>query len=131
MIVTFIIVLVLVIWFASAFFVDGLPKKYRLRKCMSKYWKSTFPNSNKEEIREFLILFTDAFAFSSKDKLNFTPNDKILDIYRALYPSQWTGDSLEVESLALDIENKYRVIFKDLWHDDLTLGQLFASVKNT
>lgn len=126
--VTFIIIFV--IFLVSAFYVDGLPKEYRLRKCMGKYWKSIFPSSSKEDIREFLILFTDAFAFSNKDKLSFTPNDKIYDIYTALYPSKWMADSLEIETLARDIENKYHINFIELWNEDLTLGDLFSSVKN-
>ena len=129
--VTYIVVLVVVIWLASAFYGGGLPKKYRLRKCMGKYWKSAFPNSSKDDIREFLILFTDAFAFSTKDKLNFSPSDKILDIYHELYPTKWMADSLEVETLATDIENKYSFNFNKLWHENLTLGELFSIVKNT
>jgi propanediol dehydratase small subunit len=129
--VTYIVILGIVIFLASAFYVDGLPKKYRLRKCMGKYWKSEFPNSSKKDIREFLILFTDAFAFSNKDKLNFAPNDKIYDIYTALYPSKWMADSLELETLAIDIENQYSLCFNELWSEDLTLGELFSRIKNT
>ena len=110
---------------------DTLPKKYRNRNCMGKNWKSTFPNSSKEDIREFLFMFTDAFAFSQSDKLKFEPDDKILDIYRELYPSKWMADALEVETLVEDCEKKYSINFNDLWHDNLTLGELYSGVKNT
>jgi hypothetical protein len=129
--VTYIVILGIVIFLASAFYVDGLPKKYRLRKCMGKHWKSEFPNSSKKEIREFLILFTDAFAFSNNDKLNFSPDDKIYDIYSELYPSKFGVDSLELETLAIDIENQYSLCFNELWSEDLTLGELFSRIKNT
>ena len=110
---------------------DTLPKKYRKRSCMGKNWKSTFPNSSKEDIREFLLMFTDAFALSPSDKLKFEPDDKVLDIYRELYPSKLMADALEVETLAEDCEKKYSINFNGLWHDNLTLGELFFSVKNT
>jgi hypothetical protein len=110
---------------------DTLPKKYRNRNCMGKKWKSTFPNSGKEDIREFLLMFTDAFAFSQNDKLKFEPDDKILVIYRELYPSKSTPDSLEVETLIDDCEKKYSINFNDFWHDNLTLGELYTGVKNT
>jgi propanediol dehydratase small subunit len=110
---------------------DTLPKKYRNRNCMGKNWKSAFPSSSKEDIREFLLMFTDAFAFSSSDKLKFEPDDKILDIYNELYPSKWMADALEVETLVLDCEAKYDIKFNDLWHDNLTLGELYFGVKNT
>ena len=73
------VILILLFWVG-----DTLPKKYRKRSCMGKNWKSTFPSSSKEDIREFLLMFTDAFAFSPSDKLKFEPDDKILDIYREL-----------------------------------------------
>ena len=98
---------------------------------MGKRWKDQFPNSRKEDIRDFLILFTDSFAFSSDDKLKFEPQDKLLDIYRDLYPSKWSADSLEFETLTDELNNKYKVKLNEIWHDNLTLGELYSGVKNT
>ena len=108
-----------------------LPKKYRNRNCMGKNWKIEFPNSSKEDIRKFLLLFTEAFALSENDKLKFEPNDKLLDIYRALYPTNWMADALEFETLADELDKKYKVKFDQIWHNDLTLGELYMSVKTT
>ncbi len=124
------IITLIVIAIAWSVYTGDVPKKYRLRKCTGKNWKEKFPDVPKEEIRSFLFLFTDAFAFSRKQKLKFEPEDKILDIYKALYPAKWMPDSMEVETLAQDIEKEYNVSFKDIWHEDLTLGDLFAKVKN-
>ena len=44
------VILILLFWVG-----DTLPKKYRKRSCMGKNWKSTFPSSSKEDIREFLL----------------------------------------------------------------------------
>ena len=104
---------------------------YRLRSCMGKKWISTFPDSSKSEIREYLQIFIDAFAFSNKDKLQFEPNDKILDVYKELYPSRWSADALELETFAEDIEAKYNFNLNKFWYEELTLGELFYRVKNT
>jgi len=77
-----------------------------------------------------LLLFTDAFAFSRKQKLKFEPEDKIFDIYKALYPKEWMPDSLEVETLAEDIEREYGINFTSIWHEGLTLGGLFGALQS-
>jgi hypothetical protein len=102
-----------------------LPLAFRARSCQGKLWKNAFPSSTKEELRDFLYFFAAAFAFSNKHMLRFSPSDTILQIYRALYPSKWTPDALEVETLARDFESKYGVHFEDIWHDELSLGELF------
>jgi len=110
---------------------DGfLPKKYRKRICAGKSWKKAFPDIPKEEIRSFLFLFSDAFAFSPKNKLKFVPEDKVSEIYRELYPSKWCPDVLELETLAKYLEMEYGVSLSELWHEQLTLGELFSKVSN-
>lgn len=76
-------------------------------------------------------MFTDSFAFRDKDKLKLNPNDQLLNIYRALYPHKWQADALEFETLAEVLESKYSVDFSNVWRDGLTLGQLFASVRQS
>jgi len=122
-----VVILVVVAWGA---YTGDIPKKYRVRKCTGKNWKVKFPNSSKVDIRKFLLIFTDAFAFSDRQKLKFEPDDRVIDIYKALYPREWMADSLEVETLADSIEAEYGVEFKGLWSEDLTLGSLFLAVQN-
>lgn len=124
------IIIVVVIAIAWSVYTGDVPRKYRIRNCTGKNWKEEFPNSSKEEIRKFLLLFTDAFAFSRKQKLKFEPEDKILDIYKALYPKEWMPDSLEVETLAEDIEREYGINFTSIWHEGLTLGGLFGVLQS-
>ncbi len=69
----------------------------------------------KQNIRDFLALFAEAFAFKDSMKLQFNPNDKILDVYRSLYPHKRQPDALEVDTLATLIEETYRVNFSDVW----------------
>lgn len=116
-------VLTYLVW--SIYLEDTLPKRYRQRNCMGKNWKAVFPKNSKNEIRSFLIFFTDAFAFDEKDKLKFEPSDKLLTIYRELYPKKWQADNMEFETLAEDLQKHHGIDFESLWHDDLTLGELY------
>lgn len=99
------------------------PKPYRSRDCMGEKWKNEFPGIPADEIRNFLLLFAEAFAFKPKEKLKFEPQDKIIDIYNAIYPLKG-ADALELETLADYIEEKYCISFSELWNEKLTLGEL-------
>jgi len=112
------------------FFSETLPKKYRKRHCEGSAWKSQFPSASKNEIRSFLVLFTDAFAFEEKDKLKFHPNDKLIDIYRALYPHAWQADAMELETLDDDLQLNYGCLLQEIWHEELTLGEVFSKVRH-
>jgi hypothetical protein len=129
--------LIIVLIFAVVFvgllisikFGPSLPRPYRLRSCEGRGWRRTFPTASKDEIRSFLSLFVSAFAFADKDKLKFRPNDKILEVYRSLYPSRWLPDALEFETLAKDLQKKYELKLESVWSDDLTLGELFTHIR--
>ena len=61
---------------------------YRGRQCMAKLWLSEFPDSPKEDIREFLWLFASAFAIPRRQALLLRPDDELIAIYRARYPTK-------------------------------------------
>lgn len=111
-----------VLW--SVLFGGRLPKSLHARTCQGKGWRNAFPSASKQDIREFLALFVEAFAFSQKERLKLNPDDQILQIYRAIYPSTWMPDALEVETLAKDIEAKYGFALESCWHEQLTLREL-------
>ena len=69
-------------------------QRYWDRLCTGAKWRRRFPNSPKEEIRRFPVAFIDGFAFKSNQRLKFTPDDKVMDVYRALYPSKDWPDAL-------------------------------------
>jgi propanediol dehydratase small subunit len=100
-IITLVIIAAL-IW--SAWKGMPLPLPFRNRVCQGAGWRRAFPDVPKQNIREFHALFAEAFAFKDGAKLQFNPNDKILDVYRSLYPHKWQPDALEVETLATLIE---------------------------
>ena len=92
-------------------------------------WRRRFPDSPKTEIREFLSAFVDAFGFRQSRRCYFSPDDKVMDVYHALYPPGSLADSMELESLARQLEKRYGVDVTDSWREDITLGELFAQTR--
>ena len=107
---------------------SGVPKVYRTRSCAGKKWRHGYPHASKQSIRQFLAMFTSAFAIKTKHALQFDPDDELMSIYRARYPSQLTPDALEFETLAMDLEKEHGLLLTNIWHEHLTLGELFAHV---
>ncbi|BCE01500.1 hypothetical protein TYM08_P1563 [Marinicellulosiphila megalodicopiae] len=93
---------------------------------MGQQWRAEFPNLSNEEIRKFLIIFVDAFMFKHKDKLKFEPSDKILEIYKSIYPNSGGADQMEFEFFSDDIKETYDVALNKVWHDNITLGELLS-----
>ncbi len=99
-------------------------RPYWERACTGICWKRRFPDASKAEIREFLDLFVNAFAFHPQRRLCFFPDDHVMEIYRALYPENWTADSLELETFASLLRETYGLEL-NACRDDITLGELF------
>lgn len=102
------------------------PEPYRSRPCQGRAWKTAFPQKSKHEIREFLLLFTNAFALRQNQKLQINPNDGILDLYKTIYPTNRFGiDNLELEAFAMGLKKKYKIDFNTIWSEELTFGRLY------
>ena len=109
--------------------IRGRPRamqRYWRRDCGGRAWKNAFPNVPKQQIRRFLCVFVDAFAFPRARILQFLPSDRVLTIYRALYPNKELPDALEVETLADELGKAYGVSLSEIWSEDLTLGEIFS-----
>lgn len=120
------------IWIAAVVLVFGfVVERVRLRKfwsraCTGRLWKRRFPQASKTEIREFLDLFIDAFAFSQSRRLCFSPDDRVIDVYRTLYPyPKLMADSMELETFALKAGERYGVDLVPTWQEDITLGEIY------
>ena len=96
-----------------------------LRSCSGRAWKREFPSVPKSDVRSFLQLFVQAFAFPRNRALQFLPSDRVFDVYQAIYPSKYLPDALELETLAKELDRMYRISLEELWSEELTLGQLF------
>lgn len=103
-----------------------MPEPFQHRSCQGTKWHRAFPQTKKQDIRTFLKIFTDAFAFHDRMGLHFEPADSILEIYRALYPYKWMPDALELETFASRISKAYGITLSEVWSDKLTLGELFS-----
>jgi propanediol dehydratase small subunit len=124
-----ILALVLCIFVWGLKFGGRLPSGFRDRACQGRDWRRAFPRAPKPRIRTFLQVFVDAFAFDANEKLKFSPEDRILDVYRAVYPSRWTPDSLEVETFACELEKRFGLRLECLSSDQLTLGDVFSAIE--
>ncbi len=82
--------------------------------------------ASNNEIRQFLSIFVDAFIVSPDQQLNFSPGDKILEIYKSMYPSREMPDNLELEFFSRSFKKHHKIDLSNVWHEDLTLGELFA-----
>ncbi len=102
--------------------------KYWSRHCTGNAWKDRFPQAPASEIRDFLQDFVDGFAYSSKKRLKFDPDDRLLDIYKSEYPNKGMPDALEFETIHQIVEEKYGIDLQPHWSEELTLGQVFQII---
>jgi hypothetical protein len=96
-----------------------------LRSCSGRAWKRAFPQASKYEIRRFLHLLVESFAFPRSRALQFLPSDRVLGGYRTLYPNNELPDVVELETFAKELDEKYGVSLNAIWTVELTLGHVF------
>ena len=100
-------------------------RPYWARGCMGFRWRRRFPDAPKAEIREFLNAFVDAFMLRRKRRSFFSPDDRVMALYRALNPPGSLADSMELETLCKALKTSYGVDFVASWRDDITLGEMY------
>ena len=118
-------------------FLIGLPASIKSRRklrvywdraCAGREWKRAFPEATKKDIRQYLRLFADAFAFRYSRRLCFRPSDKLMEVYQALYPIKGWPDSMELETFALKVEETYHLDLGKIWTPEMTLGEMFRMI---
>ena len=113
-----------------------LAERARLRKlldrpCAGILWHRRFPKVPHDEIRAFLKMFTDAFAFDEVHFCNFRPDEQPIEIYSARYvPLLNADDHSEFESLADALKTTYGIDAYPVWRDGMTLGDLFELTRS-
>lgn len=100
------------------------------RSCAGRYWRRRFPSVSKSDIREFLQIFVDGFALPKKHYLAFRPDDRIMDIYRAVNPKWISVDSMEFEIFGQLLQRRYGLTLESFWNEDLTLGEVFSRTRS-
>ena len=89
--------------------IGGLPHKYRERQKSEAIWRDAFGDDSRLA-NEILLVFCDAFGFAMDERYKFTPDDRIVDVYTALYPPRWSmSDSLELETLVTSLQERFRL----------------------
>lgn len=112
----------------------SLPRRYRDRDSQQVIWRERYGQDKLSDIEAVLISLCKAFSFHPDDRYQFTPGDQVMDIYRACYPG-WKfwhlGDSMELESLLIDLNKQYGLALED-WRPNLSLADLveLAVLKN-
>jgi propanediol dehydratase small subunit len=124
--VTLLVVIVMLPYYLKS---RRLLQKYWLRPCTGRDWKRRFPEIPKKDIRDFLEVFVDGFAFSSKKRLKFNPDDKVMDVYRASNLTPGWPDALEFETFARNLERKYGFDLAKVLDEDITLGRIFEMTR--
>ena len=121
------VVAVAALWAAA---IGGrLPKALRERSCQGRAWRRAFPQAPKSEIRDFLTVVAGAFGFAQDQRLKLSPDDQLLQIYKARYPVKDWPDQLELETLQRDMRIKYAIDIAAQWNDQVTLGELFGRAR--
>ena len=105
--------------------VRGKMQRYWQRACTGVQWRRRFPDAPKAEIRDFLGVFVEAFAYRKTRRFCFSPDDKVMEIYHNQYPEKGMADAMELEFLARDMRKQYGVDLTAFWKEDITLGELF------
>ncbi len=126
---TLITCLVIAIFVLGTFVERRLMRHYWQRACTGRLWRQRFPAASKTEIRQFLDVFIESFGFADRRRLCFAPDDRVMDVYRALYPDRFRADAMELETLVRSLQRRYRVEILGSWRDDITLGDLFGHTR--
>src|SRR5689334_15460054 len=86
-----------------AVFLLVLPIQIRVRRKMQRYWqrgctgvlwRRRFPDAPKAEIRDFLGIFVEAFAYRKSRRFCFSPDDRVMEIYQNQYPEKGMADAM-------------------------------------
>ena len=94
------------------------------RGCMGRAWRRRFPRASSDDIRGFLKLVVDSLGLPWKCRLSLSPDDRVLDLYGALYPLEGLPDAMELETLADGLEYQYGMDVSSRYAA-MTLGELF------
>jgi len=100
-----------------------LMQRYWSRKCTGPEWARRYPRCSKDQIRGFLDILIASFGYKTKDRLKFSPQDGIMEIYDAEYPGG-SPDACELDEFFDTLDKKYGIDPRTL-QKEVTLGELF------
>jgi len=112
-------------WRSGRAFCTPIPRPYRNRDSQEAVWQDRY-GERLSDADAVLTMLCEAFEFNPDDRYKFGPDDQVTDIYGARYPRWkgcWSGDSMEIESLMMDLDKQYGIEIED-WRPDISLGDI-------
>ena len=131
----FVFQIAVVFLLAGAFFVlSSLYERRKLRRflergCAGFRWRRRFSQASKSEIREFLNIFVEAFAYRQQWRTYFAPDDQVMEFYRIRYQFLGGPDDMELDDFVEQLQKRYGIDVVSSWREDITLGDLFAKIR--
>lgn len=107
-----------------------LPEPFASRLPDIQRWQDSFGDDFGVADR-VLCIFCDAFMFNEAERYKFEPDDTVMAVYRAVYPSQWTPDSLEHPFMIDALENEFDFIFDSTKLEKIaSFRQILSEIKD-
>jgi hypothetical protein len=106
-----------------------LPEPFADRLPDIQRWQDTFGDDFGVADR-VLCTFCDAFMFDEEERYKFEPDDTVMAVYRAVYPSRWTPDALEHPILIDALEKEFSFSFAPTRLEKIeSFRQIVAEIK--
>ncbi|WP_146528301.1 hypothetical protein [Novipirellula artificiosorum] len=119
-------------WLSGRLFCKPLPRPYRDRHSQLAAWERTCSDEVMDKTDALLQTLCEAFSFNPDDRYRFSPNDRIMDVYRACYP-RWRfwkiSDCMEIESLMMDIQRRFQLSDTEVL--EMTLAEVAELMSST
>ena len=107
-----------------------LPEPFLGRLPDAKRWRECFDDDFGVADR-VLCIFCDAFMFDKAERYKFEPDDTVMAVYGAVYPSRWTPDSLEHPFMIDALEKEFDFRFSPTKLEKIaSFRQIVAEIKD-
>jgi hypothetical protein len=101
-----------------------LPGAYEARPSQEQLWRKSYDKDFHVADR-VLSIFCGAFMFDEDNRFKFAPKDRLMDIYRSIYPIPYiSADSMEFEHFITCLEEEFGITIADSDVDDEKLSTL-------
>lgn len=81
-----------------------LPEVYRSRPSCEELWLAKYSPANDHLAEAILTLLCDVFGFDQRHRFQFSPDDRLPDIYCQIYGKRRrAADAMEIETLNLAV----------------------------
>jgi hypothetical protein len=118
-------------WRSGRAFCCLVPRVYRSRESQEHLWRQHFGDDAMPRADRVLTIVCDSFLFNPDHRYQFSPDDRIVDIYRRCHLPTWLAwldsDAGEIESLLKGLGKDFG-FDNSQWHQDLTIGEIVERI---